>query len=251
MKSRIVDLDENQGLFFEGDVEEETAVLNLKKEERHVVTRSTDPEIESLYGKHKRGKLILEPDFQRRFVWDKLKASRLIESALLNVPLPIIYLAEEADGRESVIDGQQRLTSFFSFMDGKFPNGETFRLTGMKVFEELEKKTYKEINENLQDKIRYYQIRAITILNTSDANLKFEIFERLNRGAVSLNNMELRNCLYQGEYMAFLKQLARDPEFMHILNIKEPDSRMRDIELVLRFAAFFHTSHLNYKPPMN
>ena len=180
-----------------------------------------------------------------------MKASRLIESALLNVPLPIIYLAEEADGRKSVIDGQQRLTSFFSFIDGKLPNGEIFRLTGMKVFDELEKKTYKELDENIQDKIRYYQIRAITILNNSDSNLKFEIFERLNRGSVSLNNMELRNCLFQGEYMKFLKQLSSEPDFMYALSIKEPDHRMRDVELVLRFAAFYHTPHFNYRGPMN
>lgn len=247
MESNVTSREEKQELVLDGDMDEDIGILTLNKEDRHVLTKSTDPEIDSLYGKCKRGKLILNPNFQRRFVWDRLKASRLIESALLNVPLPIIYLAEEADGRESVIDGQQRLTSFFSFIDGKLPNGEIFKLTGMKVFTELEKKTYKDISEELQDKVRYYQMRAVTILNNSDPNLKFEIFERLNKGAVSLNNMELRNCLYQGSYMAFLKDLAEDPDFMQIIDIKEPDSRMRDVELVLKFAAFYHNTHLNYK----
>jgi len=101
---------------FEGNDPENDEILTLPQSKRTIMTRSTDPEIESLYGKYKRGKLILDPDFQRRFVWDKVKASRLIESALLNVPLPIIYLAEESNGKEAVIDGQQRLTSLEKFL---------------------------------------------------------------------------------------------------------------------------------------
>ena len=250
MSTRTKTQVEEDELEFEDDLEDDNASDASTKGERTIVTRSTDPEIESLYGKFKRGKLILNPDFQRRFVWDKLKASSLIESAFLNVPLPIIYLAEELDGRESVIDGQQRLTSFFSFMDGKFPNNEEFRLSGMKVFKELERKTYRELDESVQDKIRYHQIRAITILNSSDPNLKFEIFERLNKGAVSLNYMELRNCMYQGEYLRLLKSLASENDFLQRVGFKEPDIRMRDVELVLRFTAFFHSTHLQYKGSM-
>lgn len=81
-------------------------------EERKIYTDKGDPEIESLYGKYKRGRLILQPDFQRNFVWDTAKSSRLIESALLDIPLPVIYLSEEMDGKEYIIDGQQRLTAF-------------------------------------------------------------------------------------------------------------------------------------------
>lgn len=235
----------------EGTTDDDELIAPIEESRRSVLTRSTDPEIESLYGKYKRGKLILDPDFQRRFVWDRQKASSLIESALLNVPLPIIYLAEEEDGRELVIDGQQRLTSFFAFIDGFLPNKDIFRLKGMKVFTELENKTYKDVNEEIQDKIRYHQIRAITILNSSDPRLKFEIFGRLNKGAVSLNNMELRNCMYQGEYMKVLKTLALDTDFLQRTGYQALDPRMRDVELVLRFAAFYHTSHLNYKGHMN
>lgn len=236
-------------LEIEGDEEDEEA-LPLPQGKRVIQTKSADPEIESLHGKWKRGKLILQPFFQRQFVWDRTLASRLIESALLAVPLPIIYLAEEEDGKESVIDGQQRLTSFFSFMDGTFPNGESFRLTGLKVFDELNRKTYQELDEILQDKIRYYQIRAITIQHNSTPDLKFEIFKRLNTGAVPLNDMELRNCVYHGPYMELLKDLADDPDFKQLIGFKGPDVRMRDVELVLRFAAFFHATYLKYKGPM-
>jgi hypothetical protein len=235
---------------FDGEELDDSGDLNLNEGSRTIRTNSADPEIESLHGKWKRGRLVLQPDFQRQFVWDGAKASRLIESALLSVPLPIVYLAEEPDNKESVIDGQQRLTSFFSFLDGKFPSGQSFKLTKMKVFPELNRKGYSDLSEELQDKIRYYQIRTVTIRRDSDPDLKFEIFERLNTGAVPLNEMELRNCVYRGHYMALLKELAENDDFMDLVGLKRPDKRMKDLELVLRFAAFYHATYLKYQPPM-
>jgi len=98
---------ESNEIELEQPLEEEIEVI---PEERKIYTDKGDPGIESLYGKYKRGKLVLQPDFQRHFVWDTAKSSRLIESALLDIPLPVIYLSEEKDGKEYVIDGQQRLT---------------------------------------------------------------------------------------------------------------------------------------------
>ena len=97
---------------------------------KEIVTQASDPQVSALHKKSKRGTLVLQPEFQRQFVWDRKKASRLVESVLLKVPLPIIYLSEEPNGKEYVIDGQQRLTSLFAFVDGQFPNGEPFKLTG-------------------------------------------------------------------------------------------------------------------------
>ena len=244
-----MDVDGDEILFEAGEAED-TAEIKIAKEQRTIRTNSADPEIESLHGKWKRNRLILQPDFQRQFVWDAAKASRLIESALLSVPLPIVYLAEEPDNKESVIDGQQRLTSFFSFIDGNFPNGQPFRLTKMKVFPELNRKSYGDLSEDIQDKIRYYQIRTVTIRRDSDPDLKFEIFERLNTGAVPLNEMELRNCVYRGSYITLLKELAADNDFMELVGLKKSDKRMNDIELVLRFAAFYHATYLKYQSPM-
>lgn len=172
---------------FEQPLEEEIEAI---PEERKIYTDKEDPEIESLYGKYKRGKLVLQPDFQRYFVWDSAKSSRLIESALLDIPLPVIYLSEGKDGKEYVIDGQQRLTAFFSFIDGKFPDGKDFKLSGLKVYRDLNKKSFKEIDEGHQDKIKYSKLRTITFKKESDTDLRFEIFERLNTGAVSLNDQE-------------------------------------------------------------
>jgi len=224
--------------------------LNLPVNQREVLTRPGEPEVRSLYDKQKRGRLILQPDFQRQYVWDRKKASRLVESVLLRVPLPIIYLSEQPDNKEYVIDGQQRLTSLFSFIDGRFPNGETFKLIGLTAYKELNKKAFTELAEELQNRIQDYNLRTVTLLKQSDADLKFEIFERLNTGSEPLNDMELRNCVYRGSYNGLLKELAAEPDFRALLGLVAPDKRMRDVELVLRFASFYHATYLHYAAPM-
>lgn len=231
--------------------EEEDNRCNIPLSERIIYTDKGDPEIDSLYGKKKRGKLILQSDFQRQFVWDIKMSSRLIESVLLDIPIPVIYLSHENDGKEYVIDGQQRLNSFFSFIDGEFPDGREFKLTGLEEngFKELNGKKFENISKELQDKIIYYKLRTITFLKNSDPNLKFKIFERLNMGSVSLNSQELRNCMYKGHYNDLLKELSENKDFRYLLGLGDmPEKRMRDVELVLRFAAFYHSTYLKYKP---
>lgn len=241
---------ENEELDFENPPEEDVESIDLAPDRRKIYTDLGDPEVEGLHGKFKRGRLIVQPDFQRQFVWDATKASRLIESALLAIPIPVVYLSQEQDNREYVIDGQQRLTSFFSFIDGTFPDGTEFKLTGLKVFRELNGRKYCSLTSDIQDVIRYFKIRTITFKKDSDQGLKFEIFERLNTGSVSLNDQELRNCIYRGKFNLLLKELSIDPDFTSLLNIKRPDKRMKDVELVLRFCAFYHRTYLKYKPPM-
>lgn len=241
---------EEQELQIEGGGEDDNTPVELSPEKRVIYTKSSNPEVKSLYENKKKGRLDLQPLFQRKFVWDRKKASRLIESVLLDIPLPIIYLAEEPDGRLAVIDGQQRLTSFFSFIDGTLPDGSVFRLTSLTAFPELNKKTFAELEERYQDKVREYALPVVTILRDSDPDLRFEIFERLNTGAEPLNDMELRNCIYRGRYITVLKELSVDPDFLHLLGFKRPDDRMRDVEFVLRFAAFYHAVYLKYQPPM-
>ena len=252
-------MDELSEMIFDEDkdkksVEDEVGLESFLSK-RKVYTDQGDLEIESLHGKKVRKKLELQPDFQRHFVWDSIKSSRLIESALLGIPIPMIYLSEEVNGKEYVIDGQQRLTAFFSFIEGFYPpdaedKRKEFRLDHLKAFPELKGKLFGELSQELQDNIMYYKIRTITFKKESDPNLKFEIFERLNTGAVQLNDQELRNCIYRGKYNLLLKELAECADFKHILGLKNPEKRMKDIELVLRFAAFYHSTYLNYKPPM-
>ncbi len=217
---------------------------------RKIYTDIGDPEIKGLHDKYKKGKLNIQPHFQRQFVWDTKKSSQLIESAMLGIPLPVVYFSEEPGGKISVIDGQQRLTAFFSFVDGKFPDGKDFRLSGLKIFKEFKRKKFSELPEEYQDKISECKIRAITFSKDSDEDLKFEVFERLNSGSVKLNDQELRNCIYRGPYNDLLRELSKDSKYMKIMGYPRPHKRMLDVENVLRFAAFCNRTYLKYDSPM-
>lgn len=205
------------------------------------------------------GELDTTPAFQRGYVWDKIKASKLIESVLLHVPLPLIYTAEEPDGLEVVIDGQQRLMTFIGFLKGEFPKdaqGEfskdkrAFKLTKLKILSYLNGKSYDDLDQTLKNAIRRYGVSIIKIGSSTEENVKFEIFERLNTGAVTLSPQELRNCIYRGPLNDLIKELAIHPSFIRVLALKEHATRMVDSEMVLRFFAFNEKTHLNYPGKM-
>lgn len=209
-----------------------------------------DSDIDGLHRQYEKGRLLIQPDYQRKYVWDTTKASKLIESILINIPIPIVYLAATKDGKINVIDGQQRLTSIFSFIEGKFPDGRVFKLSGLQVKTELKGKTFKDLDEVEQNKIFDYSIRTITFSADSDPDLQYEIFTRLNTGSVSLNEQELRNCVYRGPFNDFIKELATDKDYLKLLGLNGPEKRMKDVELVLRFIAFYKCTYINYKSPM-
>jgi len=215
---------------------------------RTIRTQASDPTVKNLCERIDKGRLKPQGDFQRKYVWQndgKLK-SRLIESVFLEVPIPTIYTAEEKDGSEIVIDGQQRLLTFHSFLN----NG--FRLTGLTVIEYLNHKNYKalgDIDAFLQEKIDDYPLRVIKILKDSDPSVRFDIFERLNRGSVKLNDQELRNCIYRGTFNDFLKEVSQFEDFQILFGSKE-HKRMQDVEFALRFFALYELTYLKYKPPI-
>lgn len=214
-----------------------------------IFSKTSDPTIKGLYDKYKKGILDVQPDFQRDFVWDINKASKLVESVFLSIPLPTIYLSEGSD-TDYVIDGQQRLTSFFSFIDGKLPNGQKFVLKGLKKLTELNHHSYKDLPLKQQDVFDSFGIRSVTFLKNSNPNLKFEIFERLNTGSMQLNAQELRNCIYRGTYNELLKKLTSNQCFRQMTGLKTNERRMKDVELVLRFSSFLNQTYLNYSSPM-
>lgn len=225
------------------DQEEEQPTEILPKE-RRVYSDKPDRSIFELHRQYQEGDLELRPEFQRLQVWDNKKSSRLIESVLLEVPIPVIYLSEESDSKYSVIDGQQRLNAFIKFLENDL------RLSGLTILAELNGRLFREIQKDLQKKFKNATIRIIEVRKESHPNVKFEIFERLNTGAVQLKAQELRNCIYRGKYNALLKELSEEKDFQFLLGLKEPHYRMDDRELILRFFAFYHNTHLKYAPSM-
>jgi hypothetical protein len=211
---------------------------------RRIFTDKLDPKIQDLHQDWKAGDLVLNPKFQRRIVWDDKRSSRLIESVLLEVPIPIFYLAENEDSTQEVIDGQQRLHAFFRFLDNAYP------LTGLKEFASLNGSHFHQMDKVYQKHVRNYPIRTVVFKKESDERLRFQIFERLNTGAMPLNAQEIRNCVYRGRYNELLHDLSHDPDYMAVMGFKGPEKRMKDVEYVLRFAAFYHSGYLDYRPSM-
>ncbi|HAN45706.1 MAG TPA: hypothetical protein DCQ32_04045 [Cyanobacteria bacterium UBA8156] len=165
-----------------------------------------DYPFETLVARINNNKLILDPDFQRKYKWDRdgwEKASRFIESALMRIPLPSCYFAENDQGNQMVIDGVQRLSSISKFLNNEF------RLQGLKVFKELEGKSFEELG-NYRTELETTTIRCIVLRRENPSYLIREIFARLNRGAVTLTDQEIRRALYPGSLNNLLKELGQD-----------------------------------------
>jgi hypothetical protein len=224
----------------EGEIESPRPELSIPAKDRKLLTQPFDFIVGSLEEQINDGQLILQDDFQRRQIWDLKKSSRLIESLLLNVPIPVCYFAELDDGSYSVIDGQQRLTSIFRFLTNNYA------LSGLRVRPELNKKRFNELDRSDQRLIRTRTIRCIVIQRESHPDIRFDVFERLNQGGVRLTPQELRNSNYRGDLNGIIKSLCTDERFQSIRRVNEVDSRMGDAEMVLRFFAF-HFAPAEYR----
>lgn len=234
---------------FEGAESEDEALI-LSEGERRLSTQSLDLSIDALVSRIDRGSLVLQPEFQRDYVWSSAKASQLVESVLLRIPLPIVYLSETEDSDWEVVDGQQRLTSLYAFVRGQFPDGATFRLGRLHVRDDLRGKGFRDLPRTDQNSILNYTLRAIILNKESHPDVKFEVFERLNCGSVQLKDAELRNCMYRGPYNDMLAELSSNDFLLKIRRADRPHKRMEDRQLILRFLAMKRNSHLNYRGSM-
>lgn len=188
---------------------------------------------------YKRGKIVIDPEWQRNYVWDKKRASKLIESFLISLPVPVVYLSVNKDGKYEVIDGLQRLTSVFEYFADKVA------LVGLELLTDLNGKKFSQLPQVHQDKLEASILRTFEISQSTPKDLMFIIFERLNTGGVALNEMEIRNCLYRGTLNDLIKKVSQDPNFKQAINQKGIDRRMLDRSLVLRFLAFYKLTYKN------
>lgn len=214
----------------EGDLERglESEAVSLEKNDRSLF---------ELGHWYQRGRLILDAEWQREYVWDKKRSSRLIESFLIDLPIPVIYLVMNDEQKYEVIDGLQRLTSVFDFLNGRY------KLTGLEIKQELNGCQFNDLPEDLQNKLYDSTLRTFELSQETSKDLMFLIFERLNTGGVALNEMEIRNCLYRGSLNDLIKELAQFKEFKECVNQKTIHRRMKDRSLVLRFLAFYERTY--------
>ena len=213
---------------------------------RRVNIQPYDYSVRSLMDMVVDGDLILNPDYQRKYRWDDAKASRFIESLILNIPVPVVYLSEEADTRYTIIDGQQRLVSLLRFTRPeeaeilfKQQNIKPLNLSGLQVREDLNDKSFRELEIIDRNSLQKRHVRCICILNESDSALKYEVFERLNTGSIKLTPQEIRNCIYRGSFNDLLSETSKNKQFQDLIKLPEKDKHnMKDMELVLRFYAY-------------
>lgn len=213
------------------DEPEDSSSREIPPENRVLRTQAYDKAVGDLVNMVVSEDILLDPDYQRNYVWDNKKASLLVESFLLNVPIPIIYVSEEADGKWSVVDGLQRLASLTRYFR------DEFKLSGLEVFQELNGVAFSKLPPKAQRTLKNGILRIIVILQESHPEIKYDIFQRLNRGAIKLNEQELRNCLYRGSLTTALRVWRENPLFLEVFGLKSPHKRFYDAELLLRVLA--------------
>lgn len=201
---------------------------------------------------------IIIPDYQREFVWTISQSSLLIDSFLSGLPIPPVFLYINEENKSIVIDGQQRILSTIFFMEGYFGkenekgNRQVFRLTGLGRNNPNGKKTYSELSESQQRKIKQSVLRAINIRQLSpigESTSAYHIFERLNTGGTPLKPQEIRNCVFNGELNTILGELNKDQNWRRILGTVNPDKHQKDIEFILRIFSLIN-SVKDYEKPI-
>ena len=224
--------------------------------EYNIFAMPADFTLETLHQKWRNGDIQI-PKFQRGYVWKPSQASKLIESLMMGLPVPPVFLATGDDERSIVIDGMQRLMTIFSYLDGKYPDdsaykGRKFQITGINEKSRLHGRTFLDLGDDDQRRLKNAVLRATIVMQNEpkdDDSGIYEIFERLNTGGTSLAPQEVRNCLYAGGLNDMLRNLNFDKDWRAILGKPCHDPRMKDIEMILRYLALFHAEG-EYSVPM-
>ncbi len=213
-----------------------------------IVSYPSDPTLELLVDKIKREEIII-PKFQRGWVWKHVQASRLIESFLLGLPVPAIFVYKEPSEKQIVIDGQQRLRTIKGFFDRELPDGNDFFLKG--VSPQWEGKYYEDLKDTERIRLRDSVLREVIVqqLDPNDTTSIYHIFERLNTGGTGLTPQEVRNCTYHGLLNDLIVELNKNTKWRKIFGVEYADKRMRDIEIIVRFLALYE-DYNSYTKPM-
>ena len=220
-----------------------------------IATYPADYTLEGLYQKWKSDEIEI-PDFQRGFVWKQTQASKLIESFLVGLPVPAVFFySERRSHKYLVIDGQQRLKSIFFYFEGFFGPKKrgrraVFQLKGLNQQSQFHDRAFQDLLEEDQRKLKNAVLRTFIVqqLDPEDDTSMYHIFERLNTGGTLLANQEIRNCIHQGRFSKFLDEINKLDDWRKILGKTEPDTRKRDVELILRFLAMRNSD--SYRKPM-
>ena len=217
---------------------------------RQIITQKIELPISTVLGMIKE-QIDLNPNFQRRERWNADRQSRFIESLIMNVPIPPVFLGEDEYGKYVVLDGRQRLTAVACFLRNEYP------LRKLAVWKELTDLTFSDlVKRDFAKFLTRRFIPAVVILKESSPEVKYDVFDRLNTGGVVAEPMEIRNAIYRGPFTELLVTLSRSEEFCDLWGIpsdvveaeKHPVyQKMGDLELVLRFFALSEYEKMQVK----
>lgn len=199
-----------------------------------IKVRTLNIVVEQLASRIRHGEIDLTPDFQRmRGIWSTPRKSRLIESLLLRIPIPVFYVSADVDDNWSVVDGVQRMSTIYDFIEG------SFALTGLEYLANLEGSVHGGLPRNMHRRIGETQLIINVIDPGTPSEVMFNIFHRINTGGMTLNGQEIRHALHPGPVRNYLRDLAQEEEFLAATDYSIRQSRMADRECVLRFLAFY------------
>ena len=193
-----------------------------------------------------RGLLIVEPEFQRNLVWKASQQSQFIESVLINIPLPPLYVNQRADGKYIVVDGLQRTSTLNAYLKDKFA------LSDLKLLRHLNGRSFNTLEQKDQARIEDRKLLIYVIKPTVPLPMVYDIFHRINTGGTQLTRQEIRNCFYIGSATRLLKDLSQQEYFRQAIDNGISPKRMKDREAILRFLAFYLQDYeTEYKDDMD
>ncbi|MBN3061492.1 DUF262 domain-containing protein [Pectobacterium versatile] len=213
----------------------ETQISNLKKE---VAYDTRDFTIELIVKKYKDGfddddNEIYVPEYQRDFVWDQARQSKMIESIMLGLPIPSIFIAEDSNGRFEIVDGSQRIRTLSAYLH------DELELEGLKKITSLNRTKFSSLDPSRQRKFKNTALSIIVLAETASEEMRNDLFERINKGADLLRNMEARKGIYPGEFTDFIyKECSVNSTFRGLVNLSNVvKNRQEYEELIVRFFA--------------
>ena len=224
-----------------------TLQLNeLSAQKMKVDFDSFDITVKELVSMATTGLLDIAPEYQRQFRWDEVRQSEFVESIFLGIPIPSLFTAANADGSWELIDGVQRLSSLIHFIAEDdirhtLSLSEPLAMEGLEKLKTFNGSTFADLPVSIQTQFLLRPLKVIAVSDKSDFDVRFDLFERLNSGGVSLTAQEIRSCIYRGSFNMLLKDLSQSADFKHVMRLpEEAESNGTREEMLLRFFAFFN-----------
>ena len=216
---------------FVGDLDFHDSIYPANYSNEELDIKETHMQVVSLVRKKEQEKIIV-PEFQRNQVWKQQQKSRFIESLILNIPVPPFYLSQDLYGNMVIIDGLQRSSAIFEFLE------DSYKLVGLEALPHLNDKLYTDLDKDLRARIEDREILLFILKASVPMSVVYDIFNRINSNGTPLTRQEIRNCIFIGQSTRLLAKLADEPSFKNSVDYGLPSLRMKDREAILRFFSF-------------